>query len=236
MSVTTNSTAKWFSFVVWLGIACNVLFIAQELFMPDSVNSGLGLPEGLPTVWNQAHAVMVLALSIFYMPAALSPLRDPDYSWLLVLSRFLAAVFWVFMWRSNPAFLSYLIMDGAFGAVQAILLQMAVPSGNRLGPTLARLFSHFFAWLGVCLRKPAVRVGLVAVIVIAAIAAYTLWDNLMRAEPDITYASVEDHYKYGAIGLGSDSRVPYWIWKVLPGMFPEKLPGPGGWASLGLIY
>ena len=148
MSVTP-SPAKWFSFVVWLGIACNALFIAQELFMPDSVNSGLGLPAGLPTVWNQAHAVMVLALSIFYMPAALDPLRNPDYSWLLVLSRFLAASFWVFIWRSNPAFLSYLIVDGSFGAVQGILLQMAVPNGNRLGATLARLFSHFFAWLAV---------------------------------------------------------------------------------------
>ena len=235
MSVTP-SPAKWFSFVVWLGIACNALFIAQELFMPDSVNSGVGLPAGLPTVWNQAHAVMVLALSIFYMPAALDPLRNPDYSWLLVLSRFLAASFWVFIWRSNPAFLSYLIVDGSFGAVQGILLQMAVPSGNRLGATLARLFSHFFAWLAVCFRKPAVRAGIGIAILLVAFVAYTLWDNLLRAEPDTSYASVEDHYKHGAIGLGSDSRVPYWIWKVLPGMFPEKLPGPGGWASLGLIY
>jgi len=44
----------------------------------------------------------------------------------------------------------------------------------------------------------------------------------MRAEPDISYASVEDHYRHGAIGLGSDSRIPYWIWKMLPDMFPEK--------------
>ena len=189
MSVTP-SPAKWFSFVVWLGIACNALFIAQELFMPDSVNSGLGLPAGLPTVWNQAHAVMVLALSIFYMPAALDPLRNPDYSWLLVLSRFLAASFWVFIWRSNPAFLSYLIVDGSFGAVQGILLQMAVPNGNRLGATLARLFSHFFAWLAVCFRKPAVRAGIGIAILLVAFVAYTLWANLLRAEPDTSYASV----------------------------------------------
>jgi len=84
--------------------------------------------------------------------------------------------------------------------------------------------------------RPALRVVLLLVLMLVAFAAYTLWDNLMRTEPDTSYASVEDHYKYGAIGLGSDSRVPYWIWKVLPGMFPEKLPGPGGWASLGLIY
>jgi hypothetical protein len=236
MTPTPNPSARWFSLVVWLGIACNMLFVAQELFMPDSINSGLGLPVGLPAVWNRAHAMMVLSLSIFYVPAALAPLRNPDYSWLLVLSRFLAAVFWVFIWRSNPAFLSYLIVDGSFGVVQAILLETAVPAGSRLGPTLARLFSHFFAWLGRCLKMPAVRIGAALVAVFIACAGYVLWDNLLRAEPDTSYASVEDHYKHGAIGLGADNRVPYWIWKVLPTMFPEKLPGSGGWASLGLIY
>jgi hypothetical protein len=40
---------------------------------------------------------------------------------------------------------AYLIVDGSFGAVQAILLQKALPSGNRLGATLVRLFSRFFA-------------------------------------------------------------------------------------------
>src|SRR5262249_48087582 len=29
--------------------------------------------------------------------------------------------------------------------------------------------------------------------------------------------------------------VPYWIWLVLPRIFPEYLPGPGGDASLGLL-
>jgi len=236
MTPALNPSARWFSRVVWLGILCNLLFVVQDLFMPGSVNVAVGLPAGIPTVWNQAHAVMVLSLSIFYIPAALAPLRNPDYSWLLVLSRFLAAVLWIFTWRTYPAFLSYIVLDLVFGAAQGILLQAAVPHENRLGPTLARMFSHFFAWLGGCFRKPAFLAGLVVVVILIALAGYALWDNLIRAEPDVVYSSVEEHYKYGAIGLGSDSRIPYWIWRVLPDMFPEKLPGPGGWASLGLIY
>ena len=237
MDPKSNAAARWFSRLVWLGIVFNLLFVAEELFTPDSVNSAVGLPMGLPTaVWNQAHAMMVLALTIFYIPAALAPLRDPDYSWLLVLSRFLAAAFWVFLWLSNPLFLSYLIVDGAFGLVQGILLQMAVPQQNGIGRTLGRMFSGFFAWVGRCFRIPAVRIGAALLIVFAGFAGYVLWDNLMRAEPDTNFAAIEDHYKHGAIGLGSDSRVPYWIWKVLPEMFADKLPGPGGWASLGLIY
>src|SRR5262249_20848872 len=41
--------------------------------------------------------------------------------------------------------------------------------------------------------------------------------------------------KYGVIGLGADSRVPYWVLAVLPDVFADKLPGPGGYESLGLI-
>jgi hypothetical protein len=82
--------------------------------------------------------------------------------------------------------------------------------------------------------NPTVRIGLAIVLVFIACVAYVLWDNLLRAEPDTAFASVEEHYKRGAIGLGAENRVPYWVWKVLPVMFPDKLPG--GWASLGLIY
>ena len=41
-------------------------------------------------------------------------------------------------------------------------------------------------------------------------------------------------FKYGSIGAESDAGIPYWIFYVLPRMFPDKLPGPGGYASLGV--
>lgn len=231
-----NAAAKWFSRVVWLGIVCNLFFVIPQLFEPAFVNIGLGLPAGIPTLWNQAHAMMVLTLSIFYVPAALAPLRDPNYSWLLVLSRVLAGVFWAVMSRSFPSLLSCLIMDGAFGVAQGILLQAAAPAEHKLLPTLGASWTGIRTGLANGFRRPAVRIVCAAVLVLLGITGYILWDHLMRAEPEIVYASAEEHFKYGAIGLGSDSRVPYWIWKVLPDMFADKLPGPGGWASLGLIY
>ena len=45
-----------------------------------------------------------------------------------------------------------------------------------------------------------------------------------------------EHFKYGSVGIESEEGLPYWIWQVLPRMFPEKLPGPGGYASLGVIW
>jgi hypothetical protein len=51
----------------------------------------------------------------------------------------------------------------------------------------------------------------------------------------VDYADVEEHFKYGSIGSDNlFNGIPYWVWKVLPDMFPDKLPGKG-YASLGFI-
>src|SRR3546814_2431983 len=43
-------------------------------------------------------------------------------------------------------------------------------------------------------------------------------------------------FKYGSIGAENEAGIPYWIFYVLPRMFPEKLPGPGGYASFGVAW
>jgi hypothetical protein len=50
----------------------------------------------------------------------------------------------------------------------------------------------------------------------------------------VDYASINDHFKYGSIGSEPASGIPYWIWKALPELFADKLPGKG-YASLGFI-
>jgi RoxA-like, cytochrome c-like/Cytochrome C oxidase, cbb3-type, subunit III len=47
-----------------------------------------------------------------------------------------------------------------------------------------------------------------------------------------------EHFKYGALGAEERAGVPYWIWRVLPIVFADKLPNrPGsGWEKLGFIY
>jgi len=63
-----------------------------------------------------------------------------------------------------------------------------------------------------------------------------LWYYLLRAKPDFQGNTPEEHFKHAPIGLSTESRLPYYIWQALPAMFPEKLPGPGGWASFGFIF
>ena len=49
---------------------------------------------------------------------------------------------------------------------------------------------------------------------------------------------IREHFKYGAIGTEERAGIPYWIWRVLPIVFADKLPNrPGkGWEKLGFIY
>ena len=45
----------------------------------------------------------------------------------------------------------------------------------------------------------------------------------------------EARFLSGSIGNEETQGVPYWIWLVLPRIFPEYLPGPGGYAALGFL-
>jgi mono/diheme cytochrome c family protein len=58
------------------------------------------------------------------------------------------------------------------------------------------------------------------------------------ADKPQTFADIREHFKYGSIGAESRAGVPYWVWRVLPRMFPEFLPNrPGdGYARFGLIF
>ena len=64
---------------------------------------------------------------------------------------------------------------------------------------------------------------------------YGGWYYLFREVP-IVYEQPEEHFKYGSIGTEPSEGIPYWIWLMLPRIFPEKLPGPGGYASLGITW
>jgi len=61
------------------------------------------------------------------------------------------------------------------------------------------------------------------------------WYKLFR-EVAIHYESEEDHFKYGSVGTERPQGIPFHIWKVLPALFPEKLPRPNGYASFGLLW
>lgn len=72
----------------------------------------------------------------------------------------------------------------------------------------------------------------------AAIAGYLAWDRFFREWPQEEWVNEtpETRFMYGSIGAEHDAGIPYWIFYVLPRMFADKLPGPGGYASLGVAW
>ena len=78
-------------------------------------------------------------------------------------------------------------------------------------------------------------IAVILVLVLSAI-AFTGWYSLLRRTPVTTYETPEAHFKYASIGTEAVNGIPYWIWVVLPRLFPGKLPGSGGYTSLGLTW
>jgi mono/diheme cytochrome c family protein len=52
-----------------------------------------------------------------------------------------------------------------------------------------------------------------------------------------SFPDINDHFKYGSIGTEERVGLPYWIWRVLPAIFEDKLPKrPGvGYERLGFL-
>src|SRR5687767_6315669 len=62
------------------------------------------------------------------------------------------------------------------------------------------------------------------------------WYKFFREEPEPKWADEGERFKYGSIGAEATRGIPYWIWLVLPRVFPDFLPGPGGYKAFGLVW
>lgn len=82
-------------------------------------------------------------------------------------------------------------------------------------------------------RRQRVVIGLIALLLV--VGGLFVYDRFFREEPAPFFASDEEHFLYGSVGTEADQGVPYWIWLVLPRIFPEHLPAPGGYAAIGVI-
>ena len=75
------------------------------------------------------------------------------------------------------------------------------------------------------------RLAFGLIVVLGTASAILVYERFFREEPPPYFASDEDHFLFGSIGTESAEGVPYWIWLVLPRVFPDLLPAPGGYAS-----
>jgi len=81
------------------------------------------------------------------------------------------------------------------------------------------------------------RLGWILIVLVLLMGAVSLhaYYRLDRVAPVPQFTSAQDHFLYGSVGTEGERGVPYLIWLVLPRIFPEYLPAPGGYASIGIM-
>lgn len=84
--------------------------------------------------------------------------------------------------------------------------------------------------------KRAIAMFLIVVLVAIAPVIGVSCQRITPQVPLTAYAASGDPSANRFIGIESVNTIPFWIWVVLPRLFPEKLPGGGGYTSLGLTW
>jgi mono/diheme cytochrome c family protein len=93
-------------------------------------------------------------------------------------------------------------------------------------------------------KRKGIWIGGAVVVVLALALGLILYDRLRREQPQPAWivqtgsgAPFGDiQFKYLSIDVERDAGLPYWIFYVLPMIFPEKLPAIGGYEAFGLPW
>lgn len=119
---------QWFKRVVWLGIAANMALSVPTLLAPARMIEFVGLPMPIPLMWTQFAALLLILLSLFYMPAAIDPVRYRMVALLTLMSRLAGVVF--FLGFQAPEYRMFGYFDFVFLVPQAILLFASKRGGS----------------------------------------------------------------------------------------------------------
>jgi RoxA-like, cytochrome c-like len=86
-------------------------------------------------------------------------------------------------------------------------------------------------------KRRLVRALVVLLILAVPLGAFA-WYKFFRQvpQPEWITSDPEQNFLHGSIGAEANAGIPYWILVVLPRIFDDFLPGPGGYASLGLPW
>lgn len=88
-------------------------------------------------------------------------------------------------------------------------------------------------WGRVILVIAAILIGVPGLAVLG-IGGIVAWRYLLSPETTPSYEKITDHFKYGTIG-SEVTGLPFWVWKALPELYPDKLPN-GDLSAFGLLY
>src|SRR2546430_17030258 len=82
--------------------------------------------------------------------------------------------------------------------------------------------------------KRILWVSAIVLVILIALGAWFTWTKFFREEKEV-FANEEEHFKYGSLGAEGERGIPYYLWLVLPRVFPDLMPGPGGDKTLWVV-
>jgi hypothetical protein len=124
MTLAQTAAGRWFKRVLWIGILANLALSIPTLLAPSLMLSVSGFPEATPLMWTRFAALLLILLTVFYMPAAIDPDRYRAIAWLAVLARLAGVIF--FIGTQAPEYRTLGLIDLVFFMPEIILLTLAV--------------------------------------------------------------------------------------------------------------
>jgi len=235
-----NNYLVWFRIVIVLGFIINMTFAIPAIVAPQFLSSTLGLPLQASYPWLNNTGMLLFAVSVFYLPAGVNPIRWFAYSWLCVISRLVAVIFWIWLVKTSEyssSFTGMMYSDGIMFLVLLVLLQLGLPSDGKITiANLRKLVLNFIDKIIRLFSHNNFRTFFSIILVIIIFSAYQSWNNLLREIPQPVLSSDEEHFKYGAIGLGPQARLPRYIFEVMPTLCSDNNNGIKNWSTFGFVF
>ncbi len=122
--VNASAAGRWFKRVVWVGIFANLALALPTIAAPSMLLELSSLPSATPDLWPRFSGLLLVLLSMFYIPAAIDPDRHRITAWFAVVSRLVGVIFFAF----EPQYRVLGLLDFVFFVPEAILLTIAVRS------------------------------------------------------------------------------------------------------------
>jgi hypothetical protein len=121
---------RWFKRVLWLGIISNLALAVPTILAPARMLELSRLPMATPLLWPQFAGLLLVLLSVFYMPAGIDLDRYRPVAWLAIGSRLAGVAFFVGFQPVMYRALGY--FDLAFFVPESLLLAAAIHTNRTL--------------------------------------------------------------------------------------------------------
>ena len=135
-TIGATASGRWFRRVLWIGIVANIALAIPTMADPAAMLARTSLPPSDPLLWPRFAALLLILLSIFYMPAGIDPDRYRANAWMAVGSRLVGVMF--FLVFQSPDYRTLGLVDLVFFVPEAILLTVAVRAAQAVVPPARR--------------------------------------------------------------------------------------------------